>query len=71
MCEEPCCVDNIGCLSFTFLINSIVAGLYSAYSTYIAVIACLYYLHCIKTGDIDMFLEQAAKMATPLVTASA
>ena len=60
-CEEPCCVGDLGCLSKTFLINAIVAAAYAVYLIYADVIACLYYRHCVKTGDIDMFLEQAAK----------
>jgi len=69
-CEQPCCVGDLGCLSITFLTNAIVALAYAIYLVYIDVIACMYYRHCIKTGDIDMFLEQAAKMATPLVTSA-
>ena len=69
-CEQPCCVGDLGCLSTTFLTNAVVALAYSIYLVYIDVIACMYYRHCIKTGDIDMFLEQAAKMATPLVTSA-
>ena len=68
-CEEDCCVENLGCLSSSFLINAIIAGVYSVYLVYVEVVACLFYDHCVKTGDIDMFLAQAAKMATPLVTA--
>ena len=67
-CEDDCCVENLGCLSRDFLINAIIAGVYSVYLVYVEVVACLFYDHCVKTGDIDMFLEQAAKMATPLVT---
>ena len=66
--QEPCCFDELGCLSITFLVNTAIALAYSIYLVYIDVIACMFYRHCIKTGDIDMFLEQAAKMATPLVT---
>ena len=51
-----------------FLINTGVAGAYSIFLIYVETLACLYFRHCIKTGDIDMFLETAAKMATPLVT---
>ena len=69
-CEQPCCVGDLGCLSITFLTNAIVALAYAIYLVYIDVIACMYYRHCIKTEDIDMFLEQAAKMATPLVTSA-
>jgi len=72
-CEEPICVENVGCLEdvgcFTFLVNAIIAGVYSIYLGYVEIVAFLFFRHCIKTGDIDMFLEQAAKMATPLVTA--
>ena len=67
-CEDTCCFDELGCLKVAFLTNAIVALVYSIYLIYIDVIACMFYRHCIKTGDIDMFLEQAAKMATPLVT---
>ena len=68
-CEDDCCVEDLGCLSSSFMINAIIAVVYSLYLIYVEVVACLYYHHCVRTGDIDMFLEQAAKMATPLVTA--
>ena len=67
-CAQPCCVEDMGCFSKAFLINACVAGAYSIFLLYVETLACLYYRHCIKIGDIDMFLETAAKMATPLVT---
>ena len=68
-CATPCCVGDMGCFSTAFFINTCVAGSYAIFLFYVEILACLYYQHCIKTGDIDMFLETAAKMATPLVTA--
>ena len=67
-CVEPCCVDDMGCFTKDFLINTCVAGAYSIFLFYMDILACLYYRHCITTGVIDMFLSHAAKMATPLVT---
>ena len=66
-CTAPCCVEGMGCFSKAFFMNTVVAGAFSIYLLYVVILICLYYRHCIRTGDINMFLEQAAKMATPLV----
>ena len=66
-CKDMCCVDDLGCLSHTFFMNIVISGGYSGFLIYMNTIAFMFYEHCVKTGDIDMFLEQAAKMATPLV----
>lgn len=61
-------LDGVEC--FTFLSNAITAAGYAGFLIYVKTIAWLYYRYCVRTGDMDLFLEQAAKMATPLVAES-
>ena len=66
-CTKPWAVDDVECFGGSLLLNTCLSGVFAIFLIYVEILSIMYYQYCVRTGNINLFLDTAEKMAATLV----